>query len=210
MNATSVRCPRCLKVHDAAGRLPGQSFLCGCGAVLAVPLPLPFSGGRPYSPPPPSQGKTGLSVGWVLGILGALVLVCSGALAAIAIPNLARQQQRTRSHEARSHLQLLCSNERAYHEQTGAWLAAGPLPKDIPRKVSVPFPADPSFDKLGFAPEQTRYQYQVHVRSSARGAPRVSCIARGDLNGDGVASTFEQPLDEKGQLLPLKVENEAE
>jgi ribosomal protein S27E len=197
----TITCPKCNTPHDVTGRQPGEKINCSCGNVLAVP-----AGGG-------AQAKSSFPV-WivVLIVLGVMAIPCIGILAAIAIPNFIKFQQRSKQVEARTNLRMLCTEEVAYHEEHSEWLAAGPAPRSIPGREPEAFPRDPNFEKLGFEPaSRVRYQYEVVVDGDPKGANTpVRCVARGDLNGDGKASLFEVRIGEDGQPGPVRSEHETE
>jgi hypothetical protein len=74
----------------------------------------------------------------------------------------------------------------------------------------VPFPPGTPFEKLGFDPGPTAYQYQVSVQETPLGDSEVVCSARGDLDGDGQVSVFTVTLDANGMKSLVKAERETE
>jgi hypothetical protein len=165
-------CPKCKTPNETGGAAPGTAITCTCGNVLAVPKSGGMGGG-----------------GVALIVVAVLAIPCViGILAAIAIPNFIKFQKRSKTMEARSNVRQLCTEERAFKEQNGKFLAAGPQPAKVPRgEPPVAFPSDPDFEKLGFVAEKVRYQYQVVVSQDGESA---QCIARGDLDGNGVTSEY--------------------
>ncbi len=109
--------------------------------------------------------------------------------------------------EARVNVLALCDAVQAYRDEHGVYVTAGPTPKEIPRGgKAVPFPEDEAFHRIGFEPgESVRFQYQVLVQESPVGEPEVSCIARGDFNGDGQNSVYRVRLDSNGMTTPIEV-----
>jgi Tfp pilus assembly protein PilE len=198
-----ITCPKCNTQHDVSGRKAGEKFTCSCGNVLAVP-----AGAGP------AQAKKSSFPVWaiVLIVLGVMVVPCIGILAAIAIPNFIKFQERSKQMEARTNLRMLCTEEVAYHAEHDEWLAAGPSPSAVPSAKMEAFPADPNFKKLGFEPGQrVRYQYEVIVEGDPKGPTTpVRCVARGDLNGNGRTSLFEVRIGEDGQPGPVRSEHETE
>jgi hypothetical protein len=116
------------------------------------------------------------------------------------------------SNEARVNVLRLCDDVQSYRNENGTFLAAGPLPAQMPRGgQAVPFPHDEAFEKLGFSPEErVRYQYQVVIQETPLGEAEVTCFARGDLDGDGQVSVFRVTLDANGMTSPVQVEREEE
>jgi len=116
------------------------------------------------------------------------------------------------ANEARVNVLRLCGDVQSYRDEHGTFPAAGPLPRQVPQGgEAVPFPHDETFEKLGFHPgERVRYQYQVVVQETPLGEAEVTCLARGDLDGDGQVSVFRVTLDANGMTSPVQVEREEE
>lgn len=114
--------------------------------------------------------------------------------------------------EARVNVLSLCDAVQAYRDEHGVYVTAGPTPKEVPRGGrAVAFPKDETFHRLGFEPDgKVRFQYQVVVQESPVGEPEVSCIARGDFDGDGLNSLYRVRLDANGMSTPIEVEREGE
>ncbi|NVJ01893.1 hypothetical protein HV824_27745 [Myxococcus sp. AM009] len=114
--------------------------------------------------------------------------------------------------EARVNVLALCDAVQAHRDEHGVYVTAGPTPKAIPRGGrAVPFPKDETFHRLGFEPDgKVHFQYQVVVQESPVGEPEVSCLARGDFDGDGLNSLYRVRLDANGMTTPIEVEREGE
>jgi hypothetical protein len=114
--------------------------------------------------------------------------------------------------EARVNVLALCDAIQSYRDEHGMYLAAGPTPKEVPKGgAPVPFPEDEAFHRIGFEPgEQVRFQYEVVVQEGPVGEPEVSCLARGDFNGDGQNSVYRVRLDSNGMTTAVEVEREGE
>ncbi|MCP3139646.1 hypothetical protein [Pyxidicoccus xibeiensis] len=114
--------------------------------------------------------------------------------------------------EARVNVLALCDAVQGYRDEHGAYLALAPEPKEVPRGgVPVPFPVEGPFHAIGFEPgEKVRFQYEVVVQESPVGEPEVSCLARGDFDGDGQNSVYRVRLDANGMTSPVEVEREGE
>jgi hypothetical protein len=114
--------------------------------------------------------------------------------------------------EARINVIALCDAVQMYRSESGAFLAAGPTPREVPKgDQPVPFPHDEAFEKLGFTPgTAVRFQYQVVVQEDPVGEAEVTCYARGDQDGDGQNSVYSVTLDANGMTSPVKVEREEE
>ncbi|XXF77474.1 hypothetical protein P2318_31135 [Myxococcaceae bacterium GXIMD 01537] len=115
------------------------------------------------------------------------------------------------SAEARIQVLHLCDAARQYHEAHGTYLPAGPTPAQVPQGHAVPWPHDARFEALGFEPgPAVHFQYEVAVHEDPVGAPEVVCLARGDLDGDGLNSLFRVTLDAQGQTSAVHAEREGE
>lgn len=114
--------------------------------------------------------------------------------------------------EARVNVLALCDAVQSYRDEHGEYLVAGPTPKEVPRGgVAVPFPKEEAFQRMGFEPaEEVRFQYEVVVQESPVGEPEVSCLARGDFDGDGQNAVYRVRLDSNGMTTPIEVEHEGE
>lgn len=114
--------------------------------------------------------------------------------------------------EARVHVLALCDAAQAWRDEHGGYLVAGPAPREVPRAGKpVPFPKDEAFLHLGFDPgEQVNFQYEVVLQESPVGEPEVSCLARGDVDGDGLNTVYRVRLDSNGMTTPVEVENPGE
>jgi hypothetical protein len=114
--------------------------------------------------------------------------------------------------EARVNVLALCDAVQSYRDEHGAYIVAGPTPKEVPRGgVPVPFPKEEAFQRMAFEPgEEVRFQYEVVVQESPVGEPEVSCLARGDFDGDGQNAVYRVRLDSNGMTTPVEVEHEGE
>ncbi len=119
---------------------------------------------------------------------------------------------RVHTQEARVNVLRLCGDVQSYRDEHGVFLAAGPVPKEVPPGgKSVPFEPDENLKRIGFDPgERVRYQYQVVVQETPLGEAEVTCFARGDLDDDGQVSVFRVTLDANGLTSPVSVEREEE
>lgn len=198
MSAPSVTltCPNCSTVHTLTGRAPGEPFTCPCGKVLTVPGDAPAPAAAPLQKRRPAR--------LILAVAAFVLVVASGVALLVLLPRYRAYQARSANEEAGRQLYTLCSNVAALHDETGHWSAAGPAPRDVPRGSAVPFPKDATFEKLQFDPGKTRYQYQVLVDGNPDGDAHVRCVARGDLDGDGVLSEATLDIDENGMLRPVR------
>lgn len=161
------------------------------------------------SPPPPAPPGNLLKK-WPL--LAAGLGVIAAILGVLGLRHVGQSSERPTDTEARLNVLALCDAVQAYRDEHGAYQVAGPTPRDVPRGgESVPFPENDVFHRLGFEPaEKVRFQYEVVVQESPVGEPEVSCLARGDFDGDGLNSVYRVRLDANGMTTPVEVEREGE
>lgn len=139
-------------------------------------------------------GFTLIELAFVVGIIG--------ILASIAIPNFTIYQRQAKATEAMIALETIVHLEQVAILETGDSIACEPQPEAIPTD-KVHFEPTEAWQNLGFVLQgRTRYQYEVE-RPEPR---RFVAIARGDLNGDGVISTYR--IDSR--TLELTRENPAD
>jgi hypothetical protein len=146
-----------------------------------------------------------------------LAVVCLGALGVFLLRPQAGERlpagdPKAVSMEARVNVLRLCSDAQAYRDEHGVFLAAGPVPAQVPRGgEAVPFVPDENLGRLGFEPgARVRCQYQVVVQETPLGEAEVTCYARGDQDGDGQVSVFSVTLDANGMTSAVKAEREEE
>jgi prepilin-type N-terminal cleavage/methylation domain-containing protein len=164
---------------------------------------------------PARARNQGFSLLEITAVVSALAVIL-----AVAIPTLARSVRASKVSEATEQLDALYRASAAYYAvprgEQGHCLpeAAGPTP-ELPSTapVAVDFAAASSgaetWKALGFAPKLSlRYRYSFLPSVSGcglpRGAPphRLVLRAEGDLDGDGVLSTFERhaAIESDGKL----------
>jgi len=142
------------------------------------------------APAAPKKSK-GLIIAVVVGAALVVGCICTGILSAIAIPAFINYTRRAKTVEATGNLRSLARLEQRYCEEHGNWLVpAGPVPvTPTALKQLGDFASDPAFTLLGFAPaDPIYYSYSIVRDDSATGG--IEIIARGDLDGDGMTSTF--------------------
>lgn len=158
----------------------------------------------------PQAGGMSQTVKLLLGcaLLAPLLVCCLGVLASTAIPAFLRFTTRSKSAEAGHQLGILSAAVTRRCEVGGAPVSAGPLPLQVgPERQAADFGADPGFAALGFEPREPLY-YQYSVRPQADGSTAV--LAQGDLDGDGLLSTFEVSCGPTCTCTPIYVESELE
>ena len=133
--------------------------------------------------------KTVAIVAVVLACACAAAVPVIGVLAAVAIPAFVNYSKRAKTGEAESNLRALRTGVSAYCRGTGQLPgSAGPVPA-VPgaSKQIGAFDQDPVFPKVGFIIGDPLY-YSYSIRPVADGVVRL--VAEGDIDGDGVRSTF--------------------
>jgi type II secretory pathway pseudopilin PulG len=134
----------------------------------------------------------------VLVIIAVTALPCFGILAAIAIPNFLKYQQRAKQTEAKINLRAIATAEKAYFGEHDAFVAAGPVPAGVPAGAPQVFTPDQGFKALGWQAEgPVRFQYIVTLD----GPKSATGVARGDLSGNGKISEFKVSITPEGMPL---------
>jgi type IV pilus assembly protein PilA len=164
----------------------------------------------PYPPTGPQPRKTGLPV-WaiVLITVSALAIPTLGALSTLAVYGMRKFIQRSKIAEAHQTLGAIAVAARQTYEESARTSTEGAATANLCQSASQPIPfestlvsakkyastsADWQADKanntgfacLHFALEMPQY-YQYNYAATAR---TFTATAHGDLNGDGVFSTF--------------------
>lgn len=146
-----------------------------------------------------AMGGKGLALASV--VISGLMVPVMGILAAIAIPNFVRYQNRSKSMEARTNLAMLRSLQESKHADWEHYLAVPPH-GGVPGPAKAAWSAGPcnpgcsadapeacgSFSCLDFQPYGQvyfRYACAVNEQGSA-----YTCAALGDLDGDGEYSLW--------------------
>ena len=144
-------------------------------------------------------------------VSAALLLVLGGGLFYVLQPHAPVDPQ-VLANEARVNVLRLCADVQSYRDEHGVFLAAGPVPAEVPRGGGpVPFEPDENMKRLGFNPgERVHCQYQVVVQETPLGEAEVTCFARGDRDGDGQVSVYRVTLDANGMTSAVQVEREDE
>ncbi|AKF03792.1 hypothetical protein DB32_000941 [Sandaracinus amylolyticus] len=137
-------------------------------------------------------------------------------IAAVAIPSFISYVRRSKTSEAHANVALLARAVAAAYEDA----QPRALPPALSSMPGVPGPerrvwpadAEPGWAELGFAPPPVYYAYEYQPDLDGRG---FVVRARGDLDGDGVQSTFEirgtvDPTSGSIVLAPITVIDELE
>lgn len=127
----------------------------------------------------------------------AIGIALAGSLAAISIPAFVRELHASRFVEPTEGLARLGASAIAYAEANGKFPESAPLTPQVPprgqKAVDAPGTWDaPGWKTLAFraAPEGVPHAYSFSFESVGSGSGFVA-TARGDLDGDGILSTFE-------------------
>ena len=162
--------------------------------------------------PKKSNRGTKIAIGCLIAVPALVCLI--GVCSATAIPAFLRYTRRSKSAEASMQLRMLAEGVRAYYDEervgaggaitTRCVVAPGSVGRPSPERT-MPTP-DPSFTALGWAAaDPTYYRYELDTGGSRCGVgpgPLLTIRAFGDLDGDGVLSTFELPMsvDASGEV----------
>lgn len=129
---------------------------------------------------------------------GAIAFAIVGSLAAITVPSCIRSVRTSRTAEATENLDRI-ARAAVSHLNEKKPLASVPLtPPIVPRGSQAADPAGtwehPSWQALGFALDDAHwYAYRLDVDDRT-----VRVVAQGDLDGDGVLSTYERKIVRDG------------
>ncbi len=161
--------------------------------------PLQNMGAAVAAPPVTKSTPVLLIVLAVVAIGGVCVL---GILAAVAIPAFTRYTKRSKTSEASGNIARIYQGEVTYFAQsaergTAQFLSAGATPAVGPSAQRFPasssqWTSDPRWAAIGFSIDGPHY-YQYQVTTSGSGtAATFTVTAVGDLDGDGIYSTFSR------------------
>jgi hypothetical protein len=151
----------------------------------------------------------------------AIGVALAGSLAAVAVPAFFRELHASRFVEPTEGLARIATAAVAYAEVNGRFPEGAPLTPSTPprgtKEPDVPGAWDgPTWKALAFrpTPEGVPHAYAFSFDSTAGGTAFVA-QARGDLDGDGVLSTFEvrgaaRPGEKPAQTPGMYIEQELE
>jgi prepilin-type N-terminal cleavage/methylation domain-containing protein len=127
-----------------------------------------------------------------------IVVVILGILAAVAIPAFTRYVKRSKTAEATGNIVKIGQGEMTYYQAAlergyATFLGAPLLPASVPTAAKYPanvsiWSADPYWTALGFSLDAAHY-YRYYASGAIMG---FLITANGDLDGDGVISTFSR------------------
>lgn len=177
--------------------------------------------------PPPSLQKSVKAVPRVIGPLLGLpwwvFVFVAPAVVGLIMASVFRIK-RDRTFEVSGNLVRIYQGEISYfnrgmvEEGVGHFLSAGATPSRAPTATGYPshpaaWTSDPRWNALGFAIDGPhRYQYRVTTSGSGLSAG-FTVTAIGDVDGDGVFSTFSRSARRSGGEIvgsPIEVTNELE
>ncbi len=141
-----------------------------------------------------------------------IVVAIVGILAAIAIPAWMKYLRRSKSSEAASNLRKIFDSSVSYYESEFATQAGEALPPQFPGPAAPTpalgtccgspggkcapnaglFEAVPSWDALNFVISDAHYYSYGYASADTGASARFTAVANGDLDCDGLYSTFER------------------
>lgn len=176
--------------------------------------PYPPQGHHPYGPPPKKSGTNWLAILAIVGVVGISVL---GTCAAIAIPAFTKYMRRSKTSEARVNLAKMFDAASSYYGehgkcpdydglqgqagvtpplslncnsgQGGRCSADGADPAAYPQ---AEWTDNPVWGAFGFEPGGGHYFHYDFQWTEKDGGCQFTAQAFGDLDDDGVFSTFER------------------
>ena len=123
-----------------------------------------------------------------------IVVAIIGILAAIAIPNFLAFRLKAKTSEAKSNLGAIRSTEVAYFAEWSFYVGNQPNTPIANRSGDAqkePWDPGTRFSVVGFQPEgSVFYSYALNGTDFTVSATGVSMYAVGDLDDDGILSTF--------------------
>lgn len=140
----------------------------------------------------PKKKRSPLVAVFVLAGLAGACVPCVGIVAAVGVPSFVSYVRRSKTAEAPANVRAIAQGVIAVWETTGALPPALPSTPGAPSSERRMWPGDaaPGWAEIGFAPVDPLY-YSYEYEPDPSGTSFV-VRARGDLDGDGVQSMFEQ------------------
>ncbi len=200
-NAAGVwQCAQCGAPLQPPGQYPMGQQPMGQYPMGQQPMGQYPMGQQPMGQPPCKGSSSALVIGLLLIIPGAICTL--GVLAAVAIPSYSRYVRRSKTSEAVGNIARIYAAECSYFQmasERGApqFLGANPTPASPASGTRYPpnpalWTSDPAWTALGFGIDSPHYyQYRVVTTGTGNNAS-FTVTATGDLDGDGVNSTFSR------------------
>jgi type IV pilus assembly protein PilA len=118
-----------------------------------------------------------------------IVVAIIGILAAVAIPQFANYQRRSKMSEAPVNLAAIATSEIAYEAEMNVYMAAAANPAAVPGRVPTAWvDNNAGFTAIGYAPKDDNVYFSYAV---AVGVGTFTATADGDIDGDGTDSQFD-------------------
>ena len=127
-----------------------------------------------------------------------IVVVILGILAAVAIPAFTRYVKRSKTSEATGNISKIYQGEVSYFNQSSeqsvaSFASAVATPSDTPSASKFPaqptaFTGDSGWSAIGFSVDSPLY----YAYSATASASSFNAVATGNIDGDGVNSTFSR------------------
>ncbi len=150
------------------------------------------------------------------------LLSVAGAVAAVFVPAFVRNLHASRLVEPLEGLRAIGASATALAVERGPTQAYPPsvglTPEEVPAGESVEDPAgtwdQPTWKELGFKFERPHYYAFAFDSESSKSGSSFTARAHGDLDGDGLLSTFklsgEFKMGDEAVLYPLEMDREVE
>jgi len=123
-----------------------------------------------------------------------IVVAIVGILAAVAIPQFANYQRKSKTSEASINLAAIATSEIAYQAEFDNFMDCDATPGEIPPGKRVEFVPNEGFKAIGFKPKDTNVYFQYEVTDSD--VNNFTAYARGDIDNDTKPSIFTVTQDE--------------
>lgn len=179
-------------------------------AHVQQPPPHPYPSQPPYQAQPPK--KKGMGCGVIIAICAAVTIPVVGILAAIAIPAFTKYVRRSKTSEARVQLAKMFDAVSRYHGEHGRCPGGLDGEAGVTPPISVNCNDGPAgrctagdaydssawgdnevWSALGFEMAEGHYfHYNIRWGQDQAGACQFTAQAFGDLDDDGVFSTYER------------------
>lgn len=120
-----------------------------------------------------------------------IVVAIIGILAAVALPQFANYQRKSKTAEAKMSLYAIAMGQIAYHGETELYVVCNPNPAGAPTTIKRTWDnANADFRMIGFQPKDSNVFY-TYASTSTDVLFDFTATATGDLDGDGVLAVFQ-------------------